>query len=262
MSNSIEFNWDIEDFDNDLNVTDKDEGVSISVSYFKNNVNAIILEAGCGNGRVVKYLQNLGYSNIEGVELNSKIVKEVNSRFKDLNIYQGDLLIHPFKNDYYDFIISYGVIEHFKDGIDEPLKVFHNILKKDGVAILTVPAYNLYTKMRYMLSKIKPSNKERAKNIRGKDGNQFVVSPLYGDFFFYYLTPSEFKKLCQDAGFSIIEYKEISHEFGLYHALGKIVGNFSGNLVILNKFGKILNRILKLIPNCYNHMQLLVLKKV
>jgi SAM-dependent methyltransferase len=46
-----------------------DNSVSLSIQYLKGH-NQTILEAGCGSGRVVKYLYDMGFKNIYGIELN------------------------------------------------------------------------------------------------------------------------------------------------------------------------------------------------
>ncbi len=155
MSNSIEFKWNIDEFDLLYESCKVDDNVNLSLKYIGNR-NARILEVGCGSGRIVKYLKDLGYSNTEGIELNEQIVAEVTKRYPDLKIVSGDLLLANLESDAYDFLISLGVVEHFWNGLDEPLMVHYNILKKDGMALITVPCYNLVRRTSDYIEKIKP----------------------------------------------------------------------------------------------------------
>lgn len=177
-----------------------------------------------------------------------------------MKIYQGDIVEFNFQKKY-DMIIALGLIEHFKEGVDIPLKKFYDILEDGGIAVVTVPCFNLYRKIRYFLSRINPRNKARKKNIKGKNGYMFNVSPLYGEFFEYWMTKKELKMVCISQGFKIIKTKELSHHFCTYHIFKSLVGTYDGQEVKLNLIGKILNCILKIFPCLNNHMIGIVLRK-
>ncbi|MGD0343005.1 MAG: methyltransferase domain-containing protein [Bacteroidales bacterium] len=260
MTKSVEFTWEINSVNQDLELIKKDEAVELTIKYLNNNFSFKILEAGSGNGRVVRYLSDLGYKNIEGIELNREIVALLNKKFTDLKIYQGDIIIYDFKKTY-DFIISYGVVEHFVEGVNIPLKKFYQILNSDGIAVLTIPCFNYYRRMRYILSRINPKNYNRNRNAPGKNGFLYNVSPLYGSFFEYWLTPTEFNYECIKSGFKILFSMPISHAFGTYQIFGKLAGNYMDGEIRLNKFGKLLNMFLKLFPYFHNHMYAIVLRK-
>ena len=260
MAKSVEFKWDIKLVDKDISLTNRDQAVKLALKYLNNRNSLNILEAGSGNGRVVKCLYDLGYKNIEGIELNKEIVLFLNKRFRYLNIYEGDIIDYDFKKTF-DFIISYGVIEHFIEAVDIPLRKFHQILSKDGIVVLTVPCFNYYRRLRYIISLINPINLNRGKNIAGKNGFLYKVSPLYGDFFEYWLTPSQLKQVCLKSGFQIISSMPVSLEYGTYQIFGKLAGNYTEGNVDLNNNGKLLNLLLRMVPYFHNHMHAVVLKK-
>lgn len=212
MTKSVVFTWDINTVDRDIEIVKSDEAVKLTLKYLDNNYSLKILEAGSGNDRVVKYLRDLGYKNIEGIELNKDIVILLNKKFQDLKIYHGDIIVYDFKSTF-DIVISYGVVEHFIEGVDIPLRKFNQILSSDGIAVLTVPCFNIHRRIRYFLSRVNPKNFRRRKNIAGENGFLYNVSPLYGDFFEYWMKPSQFNEECIRNGFQIIESKPISHSF-------------------------------------------------
>ena len=261
MARSVEFKWDINLIDRDIYLTSRDEAVKLALNYLNDRFSHKILEAGSGNGRVVKYLYDLGYKNIEGIELNKDIVLFLNKKFNYLNIYQGDIIEHDFKKTF-DFILSYGVVEHFIEGVDIPLGKFHQILNNDGIVILTVPCFNYYRRIRYILSFINPKNYNRNRNIPGKNGFLFNVSPLYGDFYEYWMTPSQFMQVCLESGYQIESSMPVSHEFGIIQIFGKFAGSYTDGNIDLNRIGKFLNMILKMIPYFHNHMHAVVLRKL
>ena len=260
MAKSIEFIWDKDLIERDYSIVDKDEAVKLSIKYFKNNYSSVILEAGSGNGRVVKYLTDLGYKHVEGLELNSEIVELLNNKFKYLSIYQGDLITFKFDKKY-DFIMSFGLVEHFVEGFEIPINKFYEIINDNGKIILTVPCFNFYRRLRFYLSLLNPKNINRKKNLPGKDGFLYHVGPLYGNFFEYYTTSKEFDKICIGCGFSILERKPISYEYGIYQVFGNRIGIYGEGEIRLNKLGRILNSFFKVIPYFHNHMYAVVLEK-
>jgi SAM-dependent methyltransferase len=100
-----------------------------------NNVHRM-LEIGCGNGNVLRYLRKQGI-NCEGGDVFLESL--VHCRKKDnAPLYQIDASRLPFSN-YFDIIGIFDVIEH----IEDDKKVFAEIykaLKIGGMVILTAPA--------------------------------------------------------------------------------------------------------------------------
>lgn len=102
-----------------------------------------ILEAGCGDGKYVFYLERSGYE-VYGIDF----VKEVIERDKRISEKSGignparfgvmDVCKLQFPDNYFDGYISMGVIEHFQDP-RLPLKEAYRVLRPGGVAFITVP---------------------------------------------------------------------------------------------------------------------------
>lgn len=256
MSKSIEFVWKNEEFQYLLEACKEDDAIEKTLKYL-NDYNLKILEAGCGSGRVVKYLYDLGYKNISGIELNQNAVNNINQTYSELNIIQGDILNMPYEEKSFDIIISYGVVEHFKEGLDLPLLNLNKMLKKDGLAIITIPSLNKVRQLKTIFYKINPLLPKR-------DKKEFIynVFPKKGEFFEYRLTPKEFEKECLNAQFKIIKSIPIAHTAGLYNEFKHLVKlNRRKWKLTETKKGKIVNNIFKLIPFFHNHMHLCVLSK-
>lgn len=83
-------------------------------------------------GRVVKYLHDLGYINAHGIELGISAVAHINKRFPELKIIQGDILRMPYPHEEFDLILSFGVVEHFMEGLELPLSRLNEVLKPGG----------------------------------------------------------------------------------------------------------------------------------
>lgn len=247
MSSSIEFKWNPKEFFELLDVCNRDDGVLNSLRFL-NDKHMKILEAGCGSGRVVKYLYDKGFTNIHGIELNGEAVANINRQFPELNIIQGDLLNLPYSENSFDRVLSYGVVEHFPNGMSEPLKAIYRILKKEGIAVVTVPSMN-------NLRRILPHSSE-SKRFKG-----FYPFPNDKKFFEYRITPSAFERQCREAGFKVVESIPISHMDGIYHIFGRFVVKFKHWKFRPTFVGVLLNNFLSRYPFIHNHMHCCILKK-
>ena len=100
------------------------------------STNSKILDVGCGFGRNIKVLSALGYQNITGVEVNSKIAT--------FNNQHGILCITPDEFDkqnyQYDLILMSHVIEHFEPAeLVKFLDRYLFCLKSGGHLIIATP---------------------------------------------------------------------------------------------------------------------------
>lgn len=112
----------------------------------QNYENKNVLDLGCGDGRNMILLKNLGL-NIYATEITPEICTSVTKRMKkfgiDADIRVGRNSNIPFEDDFFDYIVASASIyyvdknESFKDNLKESLRV----LKKGGylIAILAHP---------------------------------------------------------------------------------------------------------------------------
>lgn len=99
-----------------------------------------ILDVGCGEGKFLKSIYQLGFKNISGIE--PFALKEQKSPFP---IYRKSL---EDLDDKYDVITFNHVFEHVED-VNETLKTCYDLLNRNGKIIIRVPvkdsyAYELY----------------------------------------------------------------------------------------------------------------------
>ena len=143
-----------------------------------------IIEAGCGLGYYVLALERRGY-DVEGVEWSKEAVGLIKTRFPELKVRTGDVRNLKVKNGYYSGYISLGVVEHFKSGPEDYLREANRILKRGGVAFVSVPYFNLL---------------RRIKNLFGF----YRGSPVGLDFYQYAFTQAEIEDLIQKSGFKVV----------------------------------------------------------
>lgn len=102
---------------------------------------ARILELGCGRGYILKWIQERGLSNIEGVDLSPVDVEFAKKHVGIDNIYCADSFEYLQKKEcIYDCIIGKDIFEHIeKTRLDEFLGLIKIALKAEGKIILQVP---------------------------------------------------------------------------------------------------------------------------
>ncbi len=122
--------WKDENFDKKYNEIPHYFDLPLLLRFAKGKV----LEAGCGLGQVVKFLNDRG-GDCYGIDNSEEAVRIAKSKTR--NIHFGDISHMPFKDGFFDTVLSFGVIEHTDP---KPLLAeMKRVLKKGGFLYLTVP---------------------------------------------------------------------------------------------------------------------------
>lgn len=115
---------------------------SIVMDAIKRRINLdksqAVLDIGCGSGLMLNDLGLL--AKVSGMDVSKDAIQFSKEIFNG-EIKQGALPDKiPFKAESFDVITALDVIEHIVDDV-ESLKSIRNLLKDNGMAIITVPAY-------------------------------------------------------------------------------------------------------------------------
>lgn len=100
--------------------------------WLPNQMQAKIVDLGCGNGKLLYLFKQLGYENISGVDISPEQVKL--ARQITPSITEGNVLNWlKDNNDKYDFITALDIVEHFyKDEVLLFLDTCYDALKPGG----------------------------------------------------------------------------------------------------------------------------------
>jgi len=216
------------------------ETIKILEKYLQKDTK--ILEAGCGLGRLVINFKKNGY-DIMGVDWSVNAIKKIKEFDDQIPVEHGDLRKLKYENEFFSSYISEGVIEHFPQGPSEILNEANRVLKKDGLLLISVPIYNLFSKITLPFSEC---------NFLRKILNKSPLDYQKNRKFDYYLfSIKEFKNCIESAGFKIVEIYPILQAAGLYRTIPffrnkKIIGDFDifGNTdKCLNLPGKLVLKI-------------------
>jgi pseudaminic acid biosynthesis-associated methylase len=92
--------------------------------------NARILEIGCNMGNQLLLLQQLGYSNLHGVDIQSHALELAKSKTKNVNLAQASSFALPYEDKCFDLVFTSGVLIHISPkNIPAALKEIHRCAK-------------------------------------------------------------------------------------------------------------------------------------
>jgi SAM-dependent methyltransferase len=121
--------------------------------FFRRNLErgGRVLEAGCGTGLWVRRLNDRGYRTV-GLDYACKSLLRSKRIAPDLPLVTGDLRQLPYPHATFDAYVSFGVIEHFRDGPASILQEAYRVLKPGGKILASAPFENTLCKRAPVIS--------------------------------------------------------------------------------------------------------------
>ncbi|MDI6447843.1 class I SAM-dependent methyltransferase [Anaerobaca lacustris] len=156
-----------------------------------------LLEAGCGTGQWVQFLGGLGHDAV-GIDYAPSGLEVGRAHNPSLNLIQADFRSLPFDDGSFDYVVSFGAVEHDIEGPEDALREFHRVLKPDGKLMCSVPCLNLYRTIGYPLLAIRKWLKCRTmlRRLRGK------TAPFV--FYEYIWSPKGYQTILSQCGFNVL----------------------------------------------------------
>ena len=106
--------------------------------FISNDSSNKILNVGVATGYTSVLLKEFG--DVESIEFNPDCYDFVVHNVPEIKVTKGSILELPYKDESFDMVCAFDVIEHVKD--DElAIKEMKRVCKQDGFVYVTVPAY-------------------------------------------------------------------------------------------------------------------------
>lgn len=105
------------------------------------NLNARILEIGCGVGRNLKSLLSAGFYRLEGIEINQEALRVLKTSYPDLaqkaKLYNASIeeVIKTFQDGEFDVVFTMAVLEHIHKDNEW---CFHEIARITKTLLITI----------------------------------------------------------------------------------------------------------------------------
>jgi SAM-dependent methyltransferase len=119
----------------------------------KNYRNEKICDVGCGDGRNITALHKFGF-DVYATEVSEEVCRITKEKLLnhaeriDVNIQKGLNDDLPFKDEAFDYLLSWNACYYLKDekaDIDDNLREHSRVLKKGGYFIVSVPGPNCFS---------------------------------------------------------------------------------------------------------------------
>jgi len=156
-----------------------------------------VLEAGCGTGQWVQFLGRLGHDAV-GVDYAASGLEVGRAYNPNLHLMQADFRNLPFEDGSFDYVVSFGAVEHDVKGPEAALREFWRVLKPTGKLMCSVPCLNLYRTIGYPWLATRQWLKCR-KTLRRLWGK---TDPFV--FYQYLWSPGEYRAILDRCGFSVL----------------------------------------------------------
>lgn len=154
--------------------------------WIPSNDAVLVLDAGCGPGRITAALERRGLSTVS-VDISRRMLQSMTAKRKAEGNGRtgtsvlGDVRRLPFKTSRFDWIICLEVLEHLPSALDDAEQTiyeFARLLKPDGHLVVEFPL-RLHGLFRSMLGMREPSpvaNEDQLRTLRYH--NRFRVSEM------------------------------------------------------------------------------------
>lgn len=138
---------------------------------------ALILDAGCGWGRIAYEFIGRGYNNLIGIDLTFDLLKSFKQTISSIPLVNADAINLPFKSNKFDLVYAVRVLQYIEK-IELALKEFARVLKIGGKCVIIQPnPKNPYRRIAYHTRLISVSN---IKKLLESEGFRNIRINYYG----------------------------------------------------------------------------------
>lgn len=126
---------------------------AIALSHVEQLLSGSILDAGCGEGKLLKQLHDLyPRLNITGIDINTDTLELRKQLPSSINIQQLSLAETGFEKGGFDTIFCLDVLEHIEN-LDGVCKEIKRTLKENGQLVISAPTETFFYRLGRLISK-------------------------------------------------------------------------------------------------------------
>lgn len=154
-----------------------------------------ILEAGSGLGATLLKLREQGFKVI-GCDYAERALHQFHAYDASIPLHTADVHALPYATNSLHGYLSFGVFEHFAQGMSGALREAHRVLVPGGILVLTIPYPNVVNRL------VRWRRKVTGKSALNND-----------DFYESTYTRRALESALSDVGFEVLVAKPTSHSF-------------------------------------------------
>ncbi len=141
--------WDIRDLEKQIEAGQKKAWWPVLVDLLENEVgdDELVVEAGCGMGQFVYLMHKMG-KRVLGVDVTEVAISRTKKAYPELDLQVQDIRNFDLEDDSVKLMLSLGVVEHFIEGPQDPLKEAARVIKPGGILFITIPFTNHFRRLR------------------------------------------------------------------------------------------------------------------
>lgn len=151
----------------------------------KNDKHNYILEAGCGNGRLLRYYHERNFK-VVGIDFIQVAVDKIKKADKSIKVIQGDIFDTPFPDQKFKYVLAFGLYHNIENDVKRALLETNRIMTKGGLICASFRADNIQNRIIDSLF---------LKRFKGDKSKKYFHKSNY--------KKSELKKLFESANFSV-----------------------------------------------------------
>lgn len=153
----------------------------------KNDKNNYILEAGCGNGRLLRYYHERNFK-IVGIDFIQVAVDKIKNADNSIKVIQGDIFDTHFQDQKFKYVLAFGLYHNIENDVKRALVETNRIMTKGGLICASFRSDNIQNRIIDLLFLLR---------FRGDKSKKYFHKSNY--------QKSELKKLFESASFSVLK---------------------------------------------------------
>ena len=195
-------------------------------NYFELPKDDVVMDLGCGDGRMTFHLLEMGYTRIVAVDQSLESLQRIQADLPEeelgkVFLINSDLLNIPIIEEGIAGVVAIEVLYYLQEKFDQGLKTLHHVMKSGAILLNSEPTVEgalLYFLMNQDYDSMKIVAEQKMKTERGHSGNS-ILSRVFAR--------GEMEKILEHCGFMLQHIDGVP----VYGNLGSLVINANDKVI-------------------------------